>query len=328
MAISRGNGRTRYFIIFGTTCALLLISFLWALDSGSIAVGWWQLLTGLFNHQNEQVEVVKDLRLPRTIIACFVGLCLPVSAAYLQVVTRNPLAEAGILGVSSGSLLFYYIGLIFLPTFLFFLPIFVFVGGFCTYLLLFLISRKQQNQLLTLIISGIALNAMFTSMNELIVDQLNLGKLVVTPQLGMKTWGDVRFMVIGGTLFLLFSFVCIKWGNVLSLSDSQLAHLGVATNKWRFLFIFLAVVLNSLAVATVGVVSFLGLIAVHIARRIVGNRYERLLPYAALVGAILMLTADTLGRTLFLPVEISANTLLSIIGAPCLIYLLIRRKRG
>src|SRR5699024_6239714 len=163
---------------------------------------------------NENVEIIKDLRLPRIIIALFAGAALSVSGVLLQAVMRNPLAEPGIIGVSSGAGFMTIIMLTFFPTLFFYTPLFAFMGGALAFLLVFTFSWKSGLNPLRMILIGVAINAIFIGLSELFAAQgssLISSVSVNTSTLSMKTWQDVKIMVLYGSIGLVLAFIFYKF---------------------------------------------------------------------------------------------------------------------
>ncbi len=299
--------------------------------TGSIEVGLGELITGLFTGTNENVEIIKDLRLPRIIIALFAGACLSVSGVLLQAVLRNPLAEPGIIGVSSGAGFVSIMMITFFPTLYFYTPLFSFIGGAVAFLLVYLFAWKSGLDPLRMILIGVAINALFTGLSQLLSAQnassLMSGVSVDTSTLTMKTWDDVGIIALYGTIGLLLSLLLYAWCNHLGLKDKTLRNLGFQVNRARFAITVVAVLLASIATAIAGMFTFVGLLVPHIGRVLVGNDHKVLIPFSALAGALLIITADTLGRTIMAPIEVPASIIMAVIGGPFLIFLLRKSDR-
>ena len=318
-------------ISFIAVIGLLLFVSLYSMITGSIEVGLGELITGLFTGTNENVEIIKDLRLPRIIIALFAGACLSVSGVLLQAVLRNPLAEPGIIGVSSGAGFVSIMMITFFPTLYFYTPLFSFIGGAVAFLLVYLFAWKSGLDPLRMILIGVAINALFTGLSQLLSAQnassLMSGVSVDTSTLTMKTWDDVGIIALYGTIGLSLSLLLYAWCNHLGLKDKTLRNLGFQVNRARFAISVVAVLLASIATAIAGMFTFVGLLVPHIGRVLVGNDHKVLIPFSALAGALLIITADTLGRTIMAPIEIPASIIMAVIGGPFLIFLLRKSDR-
>lgn len=318
-------------ISFIAVIGLLLFVSLYSMITGSIEVGLGDLITGLFTGTNENVEIIKDLRLPRIIIALFAGACLSVSGVLLQAVLRNPLAEPGVIGVSSGAGFVSILMITFFPTLYFYTPLFSFIGGAAAFLLVYLFAWKSGLDPLRMILIGVAINALFTGLSQLLSAQnassLMSGISVDASTLTMKTWDDVGIITLYGTIGLLLSLLLYAWCNHLGLKDKTLRNLGFQVNRARFIISVVAVLLASIATAIAGMFTFVGLLVPHIGRVLVGNDHKVLIPFSALAGALLIVTADTLGRTIMAPIEIPASIIMAVIGGPFLIFLLRKSDR-
>ncbi|MCF3943393.1 FecCD family ABC transporter permease [Oceanobacillus alkalisoli] len=318
-------------ISFIAVLGLLLFVSLYSMITGSIEISLRELITGLFTGTNENVEIIKDLRLPRIIIALFAGACLSVSGVLLQAVLRNPLAEPGIIGVSSGAGFVSIVMITFFPTLYFYTPLFSFIGGAAAFLLVYLFAWKSGLDPLRMILIGVAINALFTGLSQLLSAQnassLMSGISVDASTLTMKTWDDVGIIVLYGTIGLLLSLLLYAWCNHLGLKDKTLRNLGFQVNRARFTISVVAVLLASIATAIAGMFTFVGLLVPHIGRVLVGNDHKVLIPFSALAGALLIVTADTLGRTIMAPIEIPASIIMAVIGGPFLIFLLRKSDR-
>lgn len=321
----------RKIISFITVNVLLVAVTLYSMVTGSIEIGLGELISGLFTGTNENVEIIKDLRLPRIIIALFAGACLSVSGVLLQAVLRNPLAEPGIIGVSSGAGFFSIIMITFFPTLFFYAPLFSFIGGALAFLLVYMFAWKSGLDPLRMILIGVAINAVFTGLSQLLssmnASSMMSGISVTTSTLTMKTWNDVEIIVLYGSIGLVLSMLVYAWCNHLGLQDKTLRNLGFNVNRARIIISIIAVLLASIATAIAGMFAFVGLIIPHIGRILVGNDHKYLIPFSMLAGAVLILTADTLGRTMLHPIEVPASIIMAVIGGPFLIFLLRKSDR-
>ncbi|WP_271002552.1 FecCD family ABC transporter permease [Listeria seeligeri] len=310
---------------FGIVILLLIATLLWAVQAGSLSISISEFIKGLFTGGNETIDVIIDLRFPRIIIALLAGAALSVSGLLLQAVMRNPLADAGVIGISAGAKFFSFVIILFLPELYFWLPLFSFIGGALACLLVFLFSYRSDFNPLRFIIIGIAINAVFTGLSDALSSQVALISSQTasnTASLAMKKWSDVETLLIYVAIGLICSWVLSKWCNVLGLENKMARGFGVPVNRTRILLALIAVLLASITTAVVGVIAFVGLLVPHIARKLVGGNYQILVPFSILFGALLLLVADTIGRTLFTQMEIPASVIMLIIGGPFLIFLM------
>lgn len=317
---------TKKIVSFSIIIVLLLVSAVYAATTGSIKMGFFEFIGALFDEGNSQMEAIRDLRFPRIIVALFAGAALSVSGVLLQSVMRNPLADAGVIGISSGASFVQLFIISFFPALFFMTPILAFMGGAFACALVFTLSWKSGLSPLKLILVGIAINAMFTGLTEAFISlggSLNTSaSSVVGSNLTMRTWQDVSTIVTYGTVGLIASFALYSWCNLLVLQDKTAKSLGFPIARARLVIAAVAVLLSAVSVVVAGVISFVGLLVPHISRRIVGHDHKVLIPFTALAGALLILVADTIGRTITVPLEIPASTIMAIIGGPFLIYLL------
>ena len=301
---------------------LLFLTIVYAATTGSIQMGFGEFIVNLFDANNDKMAAIKDLRFPRIIIALFAGAALSVAGVLLQAIMRNPLADAGFIGISAGAAFTKLFIVSFVPTMFFFSPIAAFIGGAFACFLVFFLSWKSGLNPLKLILVGIAINAMFSGLTEAMISFGASTSGAITSNLTLKTWDDVSLMATYGTIGLVLAFMFYGWCNVLVLSDKTAKSIGFNVTAARLLIAAVAVLLAASSVVVAGVIAFVGILVPHIARRLVGYDHKVLIPFTALLGAFIILLADTLGRTLFAPMEIPASTIMAIIGGPFLIFLL------
>lgn len=305
---------------------LLVVTIVYSATTGSIKMGFFEFFGAFFEEGNSQMEAIRDLRFPRMIVAIFAGAALSVSGVLLQSVMRNPLADAGIIGISSGAAFVQLLIISFFPALFFMTPLFAFMGGAFACFLVFALSWKSGLSPLKLILVGIAINAMFTGLTEAFISMggsLNVSaSSVIGSNLTMRTWSDVSTIATYGAIGLVLAFALYSWCNLLVLQDKTAKSIGFNVARARLIIAAVAVLLAAVSVVVAGVISFVGLLVPHIARRLVGYDHKVLIPFTALLGALIILLADTLGRTLMAPLEIPASTLMAIIGGPFLIFLL------
>lgn len=327
----RKRKTARAALSFGIMALLLAILFLAAVNIGSLKVSFPQLFRGIFLEPDETVSTIFDLRFPRIMISMLAGAAVAVSGVLFQAVLKNPLADPGIIGISSGAGFAAVIITAAAPALFFFTPLFAFLGGVLAFFLVYTLSWKGGLSPLRIILVGVAVNSMFTglssAMNSMSGGNMSGVASIVNGNITMKTWEDVGtlvpYVVIGLVLALAFAGKC----NLLSLEDKTARSLGVNVNTMRILISLAAVLLAGISTAVAGAVSFLGLIVPHIGRILVGSDHRALIPFSMLFGAFTFLLADTIGRTVAYPYEISASVIMSVIGGPFFIILLRRSKK-
>ncbi|MBS4218506.1 iron ABC transporter permease [Bacillus sp. FJAT-49711] len=322
--------KKRVFSFMIVTLLLIFVT-IYSATTGSIKVSSVELIHGLLTGTNDDVQVIKDLRLPRILISLFAGAALSVSGALLQAVMKNPLADPGIIGVSSGAGFMSILMVTIFPTLFFYMPLFAFLGGAFAFFLVYTFSWKSGLNPLRMILVGVAINAVFSGLSQSFNYRGSYAvtsiSAATTSTLSMKTWNDVGVIVIYGSIGLIMAILVYSWCNYLALEDKTARNLGLNVNRARLMISIVAVLLASVATAIAGMFAFVGLLIPHIARLLVGTDHKVLIPFSALTGALLLLIADTLGRTIIAPNEIPASILLAVIGGPFLISLLRKSDR-
>lgn len=318
-------------LAFCLTAVALIALFLWAINTGSLKVTPSQLFRGLFVAYDKNVATVYDLRFPRIFIAMIGGAATAVSGVLLQAVLKNPLADPGIIGVSAGASLTAVLITAFLPALYFFSPLFAFLGGMLAFLLVYSLAWKGGLSPLRIILVGVAVEAMFSGLssafNSATGSNYSGVASIVNANISMKTWSDVRTLAIYAAIGLIAALFTANRCDLLALEDRTAQSLGVNVTTSRIVISVIAVLLASISTAVVGTISFLGLIVPHIARLLVGSRHRVLIPYTMLLGAFVLLLADTLGRTIAAPYEISASIIMAVVGGPAFVILLRRSTK-
>ncbi len=319
-------------LAFVLTAAGLVGLLLWAVNTGSLQVSVGQLFRGLFVAYDKTVETIYDLRFPRIFIALMGGAATAVSGVLLQAVMKNPLADPGIIGVSSGASLTAVLITAFVPSLYLLTPLLAFLGGMLAFALVYSLSWKGGLSPLRIILVGVAVDAMFTGL----MSAFNSGTgssysgvaSIVNANITQKTWDDFRTLAVYAAVGLIASLFVTGRCNLLALEDRTAQSLGVHVTGSRIVISVIGVLLASISTAVIGPISFLGLIVPHIARLLVGSDHRVLVPYSMVLGAFALLLADTVGRTIAAPYEISAAVVMSVIGGPFFILLLRRSKQG
>lgn len=318
-------------ISFIVIVVLLIVLFFASVNIGSLKVGFIELFKGMFVGGNETVSTILDLRFPRIVISILAGAAIAVSGVLFQAVLKNPLADPGIIGISSGAGFTAVIITAIAPSLFFFTPIFAFIGGVLAFALVYSLSWKGGLSPLRIILVGVAVNAMFqglaSALNSMTGGNTSGVAAIVNGNITMKTWEDVKMLVPYVIVGLILAIILTKMCNLLSLEDKAARGLGIDVNKIRIIISLIAVLLASISTAVAGVVSFLGLIVPHIGRILVGSNHKVLVPFSALLGAFTFLLADTIGRTIAAPFEIPASIIMCVVGGPFFIFLLRRSSR-
>ncbi|GAA0100608.1 iron ABC transporter permease [Paraclostridium bifermentans] len=318
-------------LTIGLSLVLLLILLILLTTVGSVNLSFTEIINALINNDNKMVTtIVYKMRLPRNILAALVGANLAVSGVLLQSVMKNPLADPGITGVSSGASVAAIFILLLLPQYTGILPIAAFIGGAIACILVFLMAYKNGLKPGRIVLAGVAINTILggviSYLSTMYSDRIQSAMLWLNGSLATKTWADVEMLFVYSIVGLVVSLFLTRSANVLQLGDDAATNLGFNVNLTRLLISGVAVFLAATSTAVVGIISFVGLIVPHIARMIMGSDHKFTIPFSMILGSIVLLVADTLGRTIGGAVEIPVGVIMSIVGGPFFLYLL--RKRG
>lgn len=319
-------------LIIGSFILLFILIFIFCIF-GSVKFSVKDIIISIFNKDNELLNtIVYDIRLPRNLIAAFVGASLSVSGILLQAVMRNPLADPGITGVSSGASVMAIIILLAFPSYSFILPILAFVGGLVACVLVFVLAWKNgEIKPNRIILSGVAINSIFGSIISIFTiiysDRIQSALLWLNGSLAQKTWSDFNLLSVYIAIGLILSLFCIRPANILALGEKTALSLGFNVTYLRLFISIVGVFLAGVCTSIVGIIGFVGLIIPHICRIIIGDDYRYCLPLSIALGGIIVLLADTIARTIGGTVELPVGIVMSLIGGPFFLYLL-RKKEG
>ncbi|OEH91751.1 FecCD family ABC transporter permease [Bacillus solimangrovi] len=287
-------------------------------------------LTGM--GAEEHLFIISNYRLPRIAVALLVGSGLAISGTILQGTIRNPLASPDVIGITKGAGLAAVIVIILFPSSpTIVLPIAAFIGAALVAVALYLFSYKRGIRPATLALVGIALGAVCNAGIQYLMIKFpldaNAALVWLTGSLWGRGWDEVAGILPLVLILIPVTFIFAIKLDILNLGDDVAEGLGEHVNRSRVLMLILAVALAGVCVAIVGSIGFVGLIAPHIARQLVGAKHSYLLPISALIGILLVLLADGLGRGLIPPIEIPAGIFTAVIGAPYFLYLLRRESK-
>lgn len=319
--------------------ALLVLSFIISMNTGYTKLSPMDTLRTLFGGGTDKENLILfDFRLPRIIISMLVGMGLSLSGCIIQGVSKNALADPGLLGINAGAGLMVILYVMFFGTqsFLsvFTLPFLALAGAGVTAVLIYVLAYKKDEGIapMRLILTGVAIQAGISALTTFLVVKLEESQFdfVATWQAG-SIWGsNWRFvMALLPWLLILIPYVIYKARllDVLNLGDDVAYSLGVSVEHERRRLLAASVALAASCVAVSGSISFVGLIAPHLARRLVGPKHAILLPTCALTGAVLVSVADTIARVIVQPSEIPTGIMVAIIGAPYFLYLLAKNRQ-
>ncbi|KRD84180.1 iron ABC transporter [Bacillus sp. Root147] len=281
---------------------------------------------------NEQISIIRDIRLPREIAAVFVGAALSVSGAIMQGMTRNPLADPGLLGLTSGANAALAVTIAFIPSVNYLgITIACFIGAAVGAILVFGIAAIKRGGFspLRIVLAGAAVSAFLYAMGEGVGIYFKISKDVSMWTAGGMvgtSWEQLQIIVpfIVGGIFI--ALLLSRQLTILSLNEEVAVGLGQQTTKVKTILFVVMILLAGASVALVGNMVFIGLMIPHIVRGIIGTDYRYIIPMSAITGAAFMLLADTLGRTVSAPYETPIAAVVSMIGLP--FFLVIVRKGG
>lgn len=305
-------------------CGMTLV----ALKLGTIPVTYRELITGILGNPSSEVQLIYQLRVPRVLAAVCIGANLAVAGVLLQAVIRNPLADPFIVGISSGATLVSVCCLVFFPQLVHLRPILGVVGGAIACCFVYLMASRRGRELspMRIVLAGAGMHALLSSLAALAAMSSGLGSASIQKwllgSLTTVTWSQVEILFGYTVIGLLIALTTAKLCNIQSLGNKNSASLGVNPTTTMLILTSIAVFLGGISAAIAGVVSFVGLIVPHMCRLLIGSKHHYLLPTSALVGAILVLIADTIGRMLLQPQEIPVGIVTCVIGVPVFLFLL------
>ncbi|VEH08909.1 FecCD family ABC transporter permease [Corynebacterium kutscheri] len=302
-----------------------------AVSVGAVQVPLAQVWTAIIDPHAEAAFIVRNYRLPRALGAALAGASLAVAGVLLQTALSNSLASPDVVGITKGAGFGAVLGILVLPaTFSWLMPVMVIGGAILAAVVLMLTASTQRGDA-GIALTGLAVGALFHAATAFLLVKTPGDTNQAMVWLAGSMYGTTMSEVIGLSIGMLFLFPTIIYCgallDIMRLNEQSILGLGRQPRKIRTFMISVAVLLSAGAVAVAGGISFLGLLAPHIASGMVGQRPGRLLPAAGLVGALLLLSADVVGRVFTVPSEIPAGIVTAVLGAPYLLYLLWRKQR-
>lgn len=324
-------------IIIGILLVLIGLTIALSLGLGYSSVSYGRILPILLGDGTFKEEfILFSIRLPRIVVTLLSGMALAVSGAILQGLTRNDLADPGIIGINSGAGIGVAVFFLFFPvdadSFIYLLPVVAFLSGFLTAILLYIFSYQKGAGLqpTRLILTGVGFFMAFSGAMLVIISSAEREKVdFIARWLNGNIWGTdwpfIWALLPWLMVFIPYTFYKANQLNLLSFNDPVAIGVGLPLQKERLLLLLAAVALAASAVSVTGGIAFIGLMAPHLAKALIGPRNQLFLPLALLIGGWLLLFADTIGRNLLEPDGIPAGIVASLIGAPYFIYLLLRK---
>ena len=304
------------------------------------AIGAW--IGGNLNQgsseENAAYKIIVLMRLPRIVMAIVAGIGLAISGVAMQAVTRNPLVSPFTLGISSASAFGASMCIVFGTTAFFQSELGIifcaFTAAACCIALVYIIATKAGMGPETVVLTGIALNYFFSALTSTIEFFAQEHKLAAVVQWTFGTfngteWSDVFFAGIFVCLFTVVILVNYLKLNVMASGDDELVKsLGLHPQRIRATMCIAAVFMTAAVISFTGVIGFVGLVAPHMARMLVGNDHKFLIPFSAITGSLLLMVSDAVGKTILSPVSIPVGIVVSFLGVPLFIHLILRERKG
>lgn len=313
-------------------CIVLCAMMMLALSVGSDFISPVTVLKELLGYgTGEYFFTIQTLRLPRVLLASLVGMALAVSGLILQGIIRNPLAAPDIIGVTSGASVGALIFLAYATVSIHYLPLAAIIGAGAVSSIIYLLSWRKGVTPIRIVLIGIGISALMKGIVTMLIvmgEEVRTSRAYIwlTGSLYGANMQDVYLLLPWVIILILITFVLARVINVKELGDDIALGVGVRVQVYRLMFLLISVMLAGSAVAFVGGIAFVGLVVPHISRMLVGRSFAALIPISAIVGSIIVIFADIIGRTAFLPKDLPAGVFTAAIGAPFFIYLLFRTR--
>lgn len=335
--IRAGNNRwihIKFICFMSLTIICLIGSIFLAVAFGAKDIHLQTVWTAVFDYNPKltQHQIIYELRLPRVIGAAVVGAAFAVAGAVMQGVTRNPLADAGVLGINAGAMFVVALSFAFFPHMPYsYLMIVSFIGAILSTVLIFIIGSATSGGLtpMRLTIAGAVMAALLHSLSSGVAIYYDLSQDLAFWYAGGVAgvkWEHLKFLVPIILITIVFATILGRSISLISMGDDVATNLGVKTNRTRILGMIIVVILAGVSVSAVGSIGFVGLVIPHIARKLVGVNYRLIIPMSAFLGAMLLVVADLGARTVNPPKELAIGIMVALVGVPFFLY--IARKVG
>ena len=322
---------------------LLIITALISIKIGATDLSFKNIFLSFFDRSIEGASILWKIRIPRIVVAIIVGCCMGIEGCIMQSILRNPLASPYTMGITQGAgfgvaFSIVVLGAGSLSTFSndflminnpYLTSIFAFLGSIIGVLLIILLSKLRNITPTAMILSGVAMSALFsagTMLLQYFADSAQLSTIVFWTfgDLERAIWSDAWIMLLFFVPCLIYFMYHVWDYNSLESGEDTAKGLGINTDRLRIVSLLVASLTAAISVSFVGVIGFIGLVAPHIMKRIVGVDYRFLIPYSAILGAIILLLADIVSRILIPPTIIPVGILTAFLGVPIFMYILIK----
>ena len=328
---------------FGLLFILLLVSIVASTMLGGVTVPCTEtvaiLLSALpfieLDYTTTYEKIIMQIRFPRVLVAGFVGAGLAVSGVVMQSIFRNPMADPGIIGVSSGGafggVVAIYFGFTAYGSFM--IPLFGFLGAFVSLSIVYVISTSNgRTSILTLLLTGVAISSFLSACSSLIITYSNLAQMQqilywLMGDLNGRDWDHLKLMVLPIVVACAIFYWYRQELDILLLGEEEAKNLGINVQFTRNLLLVVASLLTGVSVSLTGAIGFVGLIVPHMIRLLIGPSHRLLIPASVLGGGLFLIVADLVSRLLIRPAELQIGIITAFFGAPFYIYLIILNKR-
>lgn len=322
---------------------LFMFSIVIATSLGGVAIPFYETINIFlaklpflhFETHSTFERILLYIRLPRVIVASIVGASLAVCGVVMQSLFRNPMADPGIIGISSGGafggVIAIYFGLTNISAL--FVPAFGFLGALLTLLIVYFISTSNgKTSMLTLLLTGVAISSFISACSSLIITYANYGQLQqilywLMGDLNGRDWDHVKLLIIPFIICTLLFFFYREQLDILLLGEEEAKNLGIHVGRTRNILLISASLLTGVCVSLTGAIGFVGLIVPHMIRLLIGPTHRYLIPASIIGGALFLTIADLIARLIIRPAEIQIGIVTAFFGAPFFIYLILRQKK-
>ena len=318
-------------LIFTISIVMLLVISFISLLFGSKPLNISNVFDAIFNYSSSRYSfIVFEYRIPRLLIAMMVGISLAIAGAIFQGVLRNPLASTDVLGIGKGAGFFACLVISLNLKNIIPIPMAAMFGGLGVGIIIYLLTKKTNFKNTSIVIMGIAMSALFDAG----IQYLNISNsanvqtilLWLTGSVWGRYWDEVQILIPYVAIFVPLAIILANKIDILSLGDKVAINLGENILLLRVGLLLIGIILTASSVSVSGTIGFVGLIAPHIAKNLVGYKHRLVIPLSGLIGANLLVISDIIGRTIISPMEIPVGIVTAIIGAPYFLYLLLRKK--
>jgi iron complex transport system permease protein len=328
------NSKSYNVAVIAFLLVLLIIGVFMSISIGSSKIALSEIIRAMQqgDTSSKVYRIISFVRIPRTLAAVLAGCALSVSGAILQSVLNNSLASPSIIGVNSGAGLFSVLIAAFFPASIYYTTIAAFIGAFVAVLLVYFIAKATGASRMAIVLSGVAVSSFIGAMTDTVLtlkpDAVMERTAFLIGGFSGVTMNRLSFAAVFIVIAFFIALILSYDMNILALGDESAKSLGLNVTKLRFIFLILVAMLAGSAISFAGLLGFVGLIIPHVSRILVGYDNRILIPVSALLGSIFTLLCDLLARVVFAPFEIPVGIIMSFLGGPFFIYLLIKGRRG